>query len=88
MDVARSAHHRRRLHHGASESGPRARRQDPWLRLSLVGDTAGGADAYSAQGRYGQLITVVPELHAVIVISSRLLDTAPSIEDHLAMMES
>jgi CubicO group peptidase (beta-lactamase class C family) len=45
-------------------------------------------DAYSAQGRYGQLITVVPELHAVIVISSRLLDTAPSIEDHLAMMDS
>ena len=43
--------------------------------------------AYSAQGRYGQLITVVPDLQAVIVISSRALDTAPSIEDHLAMMD-
>jgi CubicO group peptidase (beta-lactamase class C family) len=45
-------------------------------------------DAYSAQGRYGQLITVVPDLRAVIVISSRLLDTAPSIEDHLTMMDA
>ena len=45
-------------------------------------------DAYSAQGRYGQLITVVPNLRAVIVMSSRLLDTAPSIEEHLAMMDA
>jgi CubicO group peptidase (beta-lactamase class C family) len=45
-------------------------------------------DAYSAQGRYGQLITVVPDLDAVIVISSRILDTAPSIEDHLTMMNA
>ena len=44
--------------------------------------------AYSAQGRYGQLITVVPDLRAVIVISSRVLDDAPSIEDHLAMMDA
>lgn len=44
--------------------------------------------AYSAQGRYGQLITVVPDLRAVIVISSRALDDAPSIEDHLAMMDA
>jgi CubicO group peptidase (beta-lactamase class C family) len=44
--------------------------------------------AYSAQGRYGQLITVVPDLQAVIVISSRALDTAPSIDDHLAMMDA
>jgi CubicO group peptidase (beta-lactamase class C family) len=44
--------------------------------------------AYSAQGRYGQLITVVPDLRAVIVISSRALETAPSIEDHLAMMDA
>jgi CubicO group peptidase (beta-lactamase class C family) len=29
--------------------------------------------AYSAQGRYGQLITVVPDLQAVIVISPRAL---------------
>jgi len=45
-------------------------------------------DAYSASGRYGQLITVVPDLRAVIVISSRMLDDAPSIEDHLAMMDA
>jgi CubicO group peptidase (beta-lactamase class C family) len=45
-------------------------------------------DAYSASGMYGQLITVVPDLRAVIVISSRTLDTAPSIEDHLAMMDA
>ena len=45
-------------------------------------------DAYSAQGRYGQLITVVPDLRAVIVISSRLLDTATSIEDHIALMDA
>jgi CubicO group peptidase (beta-lactamase class C family) len=44
--------------------------------------------AYSARGRYGQLITVVPDLQAVIVISSRTLDAAPSIEDHLAMMDA
>jgi CubicO group peptidase (beta-lactamase class C family) len=44
--------------------------------------------AYSAQGRYGQLITVVPDLRAVIVISSRASDDAPSIEDHLAMMDA
>jgi CubicO group peptidase (beta-lactamase class C family) len=37
--------------------------------------------AYSARGRYGQLITVVPDLQAVIVISSRTLDDPPSIED-------
>jgi CubicO group peptidase (beta-lactamase class C family) len=45
-------------------------------------------DAYSAHGRYGQLITVVPDLDAVIVISARILDTAPSIEDHLTMMNA
>jgi CubicO group peptidase (beta-lactamase class C family) len=44
--------------------------------------------AYSARGRYGQLITVVPDLQAVIVISSRTLDDPPSIEDHLAMMDA
>jgi CubicO group peptidase (beta-lactamase class C family) len=44
--------------------------------------------SYSASGRYGQLITVVPDLRAVIVISSRALDTAPSIEEHLAMMDA
>jgi CubicO group peptidase (beta-lactamase class C family) len=44
--------------------------------------------AYSAQGRYGQLITVVPDLRAVIVISSRILDDPPSIDDHLAMMDA
>jgi CubicO group peptidase (beta-lactamase class C family) len=44
--------------------------------------------SHSALGRYGQLITVVPDLRAVIVISSRTLDTAPSIEDHLAMMDT
>jgi len=45
-------------------------------------------DAYSATGSYGQLITVVPDLRAVIVISSRASDTPPSIEDHLAMMDA
>ena len=45
-------------------------------------------DAYSASGRYGQLITVVPDLRAVIVISSRILDDPPSIDDHLAMMDA
>ena len=45
-------------------------------------------DAYSASGMYGQLITVVPDLQAVIVISSRTLDTAPNIEDHLALMDA
>ena len=44
--------------------------------------------AYSARGRYGQLITVVPDLQAVIVISSRASDTPPDIEDHLAMMDA
>lgn len=44
--------------------------------------------AYSASGRYGQLITVVPDLRAVIVISSRPSDTPPSIEDHLALMDA
>ena len=44
--------------------------------------------SYSASGMYGQLITVVPELRAVIVISSRASDTPPSIEDHLAMMDA
>jgi CubicO group peptidase (beta-lactamase class C family) len=44
--------------------------------------------SYSASGRYGQLITVVPDLRAVIVISSRILDDAPSIEDHLTMMDA
>ena len=33
--------------------------------------------SYSTQGRYGQLITVVPDLRAVIVISSRASDDAP-----------
>ena len=45
-------------------------------------------DAYSASGRYGQLITVVPDLRAVIVISSRASEAPPSIEDHLAMMDA
>ena len=45
-------------------------------------------DAYSASGRYGQLITVVPDLRAVIVISSRTLDDPPNIDDHLAMMDA
>jgi CubicO group peptidase (beta-lactamase class C family) len=45
-------------------------------------------DAYSASGRYGQLITVVPDLRAVIVISSRTLDDPPGIEDHLEMMDA
>ena len=44
--------------------------------------------SYSASGMYGQLITVVPDLRAVIVISSRASDTPPSIEDHLAMMDA
>jgi CubicO group peptidase (beta-lactamase class C family) len=44
--------------------------------------------SYSASGRYGQLITVVPDLRAVIVISSRALETAASVEDHLAMMDA
>jgi CubicO group peptidase (beta-lactamase class C family) len=44
--------------------------------------------SYSASGRYGQLITVVPDLRAVIVISSRTLDDPPTIEDHLAMMDA
>jgi CubicO group peptidase (beta-lactamase class C family) len=44
--------------------------------------------AYSAQGMYGQLITVVPDLQAVIVISSRASDTPPSIEDQLAMIDT
>jgi CubicO group peptidase (beta-lactamase class C family) len=44
--------------------------------------------AYSASGRYGQLITVMPDLRAVIVISSRTLDDPPSIDDHLAMMDT
>jgi hypothetical protein len=35
-----------------------------------------------------QLITVVPDLEAVIVISSRASDTPPDIEDHLAMMDA
>ena len=38
--------------------------------------------------RIGQLITVVPDLRAVIVISSRALETAASVEDHLAMMDA
>jgi hypothetical protein len=37
---------------------------------------------------YGQLITLVPDLRAVIVISSRASDIPPSIEDHLAMMDA
>jgi hypothetical protein len=45
-------------------------------------------DGHSASGMYGQLITVVPDLRAVIVISSRASDTPPSIEDHLAMMDA
>jgi CubicO group peptidase (beta-lactamase class C family) len=44
--------------------------------------------SYSASGMYGQLITVVPDLQAVIVISSRASDTPPGIEDHLAMMDA
>jgi CubicO group peptidase (beta-lactamase class C family) len=44
--------------------------------------------SYSASGMYGQLITVVPDLEAVIVISSRASDTPPDIEDHLAMMDA
>jgi CubicO group peptidase (beta-lactamase class C family) len=44
--------------------------------------------AYSAVGMYGQLITVVPDLQAVIVISSRASDTPPSIEDQLAMIDT
>jgi CubicO group peptidase (beta-lactamase class C family) len=44
--------------------------------------------SYSASGRYGQLITVVPDLGAVIVISSRASDTPPDIEDHVAMMDA
>ena len=53
-----------------------------------MGHTAGDARRLQRTGRYGQLITVVPDLRAVIVISSRTLDTAPSIEDHLAMMDA
>jgi CubicO group peptidase (beta-lactamase class C family) len=47
-----------------------------------------GFSLRSAPGMYGQLITVVPDLEAVIVISSRASDTPPDIEDHLAMMDA
>jgi CubicO group peptidase (beta-lactamase class C family) len=43
--------------------------------------------SYSAPGMYGQLITLVPDLQAVIVIFSRASNTPPDIEDHLAMMD-
>jgi CubicO group peptidase (beta-lactamase class C family) len=44
--------------------------------------------AYSAQGLYGQLITVVPDLQAVIVISARASETPPDIEDLIFMIDS
>ena len=53
----------------------------------MVAYAAGNAQLLQRIGQ-GQLITVVPELRAVIVISSRTLDDPPSIEDHLAMMDA
>jgi CubicO group peptidase (beta-lactamase class C family) len=47
-----------------------------------------GFSLRSASGMYGQLITVVPDLEAVIVISSHASDTPPDIEDRLAMMDA
>ena len=44
--------------------------------------------AYTAHGQWGQVITVVRDLQAVIVISSRASDTPPSFEDHLAMIDA
>ena len=45
-------------------------------------------DAYSAFGPDGQLITVVPDLQAVIVVSARRSETPPGIDDLLAMIDS
>ena len=45
-------------------------------------------DAYSASGRYVQLITVVPDLGAVIVSPPAHWIPRPSIEEHLKMMDA
>ena len=44
--------------------------------------------AYTAHGQWGQVITVVRDLQAVIVISSRASDTPPTFDDHLAMIDA
>ena len=59
-----------------------------WWITPLARHGAYSAQGRYGQGRYGQLITVVPDLRAVIVISSRTLDDPPSIDDHLAMMDT
>ena len=53
-----------------------------WIRPLAV------HQAYTAHGQWGQVITVVPALQAVIVISSRASGTPPTFDDHLAKIDA
>jgi CubicO group peptidase (beta-lactamase class C family) len=44
--------------------------------------------AFSAQGQYGQLITVIPDLRAVIVVSSRASENPPTPDDLQALVDT
>jgi len=44
--------------------------------------------AYTAFGRYGQLITIIPDVEAVIVVSSRISETALGLEDYIGFVDA
>jgi CubicO group peptidase (beta-lactamase class C family) len=44
--------------------------------------------AFFARGRYGQYITVVPELRLVVVVQAGPVESDPTFEDHLALVDT
>jgi CubicO group peptidase (beta-lactamase class C family) len=83
-----------------SKSGPRLcqgsqREPGPEFQTSLRGygylwwvTPLSTHQAYTAFGRYGQLITIIPDVEAVIVVSSRISETALGLEDYIGFVDA